>query len=299
MVSEEHFTQSTVNTWFGHVHSLTLEEEAEIVKDIQAGVNQDTGEYRTKKAEKGVATLVNSYSPFIEKISREKYRSAGGYGYSFEDFLAEGYLVAVQCAKKFDPSKSKKPIRFSSYVSRAIASSLGRMSMRSRSIVHVPTTVMSKARAWSRVYYDMLNKGIEPDDETVSELSGIDSTAQEVLSILGSTFDHPIEDDSHPHVSDAIVSMDSESQKKVLEDVIMSAYGEKDGRNIIIALGISSGVAKTSRIDSIMGGDKIDDKDFYPKLVTFLNHPMYKVLRAKRFDEKMISALRFKGNPRK
>lgn len=266
--------RNKTTTWFGNSYPLSVEEEQDLVDIIQAGKDSSQPELR-QRAEYAIDELVGAYSPLIEKIAREKYPGSGGYAFTYEDFVAEAYLVAVQCAKTFRPDKGRKVIRFSAYVSRAIVSSLTRMSLRSRSVVHIPATVMSDARKWSHVYYEMVNKGMEPDDDDVSEISGVDYNATDMRVVLGATFDHPIEEASHPAVEDPIKLFDQKHNTDELISKITKAYGD-DAHLIIHVLGIVSGEAKTSPFFLKLATHDHVDETIFDRLPTLLNHPVFK-----------------------
>jgi len=145
---------------------------------------------------------VEAYSPLIEKIAREKYNSSDSHGLTYNDFISEALITALQCAKNFNPYKSKKIIRFSNYVSRPISSSLYRMATKSKPQVSTPISVISKAKKWSHSYFDMLNKGLKVTDEEVSSISGVDMTQKEVFEILDLSTTISLEDIDHPSIQD-------------------------------------------------------------------------------------------------
>lgn len=263
------------HTWFGDSYPLSSDEEQDLVDIIQEGLDSDDP-LKKSNAQHAINDLVGAYSPLIEKIAREKFPQSGGYGFTYDDFLAESYLVATQCARTFQPNKGKTVIRFSSYVSRAIVSSLGRMSLRSRSVVHVPSTVMADARKWSHVYYDMVNKGITPNDDDVSEISGVKYSSSDMRVVLGATFDHPIEESTdHPSVKDVIKDYDESTIVEDLVDAIRLVYGE-DADAIITVLGITTGEASTSPFFLKLANPQFNDDTFFERLPTLLNHPHYK-----------------------
>lgn len=265
--------------WWAESYPLTADDELDIVDIIHAGVGEEEGTQKHQAAKEAINILVSAYSPLIEKIARERMASRGDYGHAAEDFIAEAYVVAVQCARKFDPAKSSTPIRFSSYVSRAITSSLSRLSVKTHSSASVPVTTLSKARQWSHVYHDMLNKGITPIDEEVSEICGVDMTQTEVSRILNASAGEDISDAYNIGVRDAHRKLSASSYEQDIDLGLDMVYG-RFSSTIKALLGIGHThclmtpfAMKTET--SGLGSDKIDE--FFTRKDEFLYHPRFRV----------------------
>lgn len=281
--------------------SITQEEEVNLAKRIQTGkplLNKrdeelSEAEIRLKKeAQESIEKLIKAYSPLIESVALEQYRNSGSYGFDEEDFIAEAYLISCQCAKTFDPSKGKKIIRFSSYAPRPITSALSRMSMRSRTQISVPTTVMANARKWSHTYFEMKNKGFDITDEQISEISGVDMDEHSVMEILGLSADSPIEDIFPPSIKDEYQNPFFENDRERLIHSIENSCSPDMSKIIISALGLKSGTANTfskSRIYNDLYGEESISK-LTQKIdlsSSYLHHPVIRY--------RMIQELNSKG----
>lgn len=265
--------------WWEESYPLSAEDELDIMDIIHNGINEKKGTQKNIAAQEAVDILISAYSPLIEKIARERMSTMGDYGHSSEDFIAEAYVVAVQCAHKFDPSKSSSPIRFSSYVSRAIVSSLSRMSTKTHSSVSIPVTTLSKARQWSHVYHDMMSKGIQPVDEEVSEICGIDFTQSEVSNILNATVGEDIDSAYNIGTHDIDRTESYHSYEKIIEHSLDMVYGDTSDM-IKALLGVGYNRAMTTPFSMRTEMDDIDSEDvddFFAQKDDFLYHPRFRV----------------------
>ena len=271
--------------WWKESYPLSSDDELDLVDIIHAGKDADKGTQKRIAAKEAVDTLVSAYSPLIEKIARERMSSRGNYGHSPEDFIAEAYLIAVQCAYKFDPYKSSKPIRFSSYVARAISSSLSRLSVKTHSSASIPVTTLSKARQWSHVYHDMLSKGIKPVDEEVSEICGVDLTQSEAVEILSATIGEDIDNAYDIGVKDAHKRLSYSTHEKNIDYGVDMVYGEfSDTMKALLGIGYSHALVtpfamrtETDINNSHIGRffDKKDDFLYHPRFRKALAHHMH------------------------
>lgn len=271
-------------TIFGIVEPISIEEEITLVSSIRSGKdliskhNSGLSEEQKKlKKEAVVATqkLIKAYSPLIEGIAKSHYRKAGHDRVEVEDFINEAYIVAVQCCYSFDPYASKdKVIRFSSYAPRAISSALQRMANRTRPIASVPTTVMSDARKWSHVLFDMKNMGIDISDDEVSLISGVSSSQFDIRSVLGLSQYVELEDVNSPSIEDGVDITPYEYQKELLSQAVKEVFGDYS-REAMQILGLESDeVLNTPFLLSasgVMGREKA--ADFLTKFVSYINHP--------------------------
>lgn len=278
-------------TRFGNVEKISLERELELADIIieykslfDVNKNSLSGKdlKNRKLADKAVEELVSGYSMLIEKIAEERYSSSGGYGGDWEDYVSASYVVAVQCARTFNPHKGRNTIRFSSYVARAISSKLSRLAMSSRSIVHVPTSTMTNARKWSHTYFDMIHRGLKPTDEQVSEISGVDMTQQEALRILGLNADSPIDNERPPEFRDEPFE-DYEKMRRELIDAIRGVIPQDYVEGTLLILGLEDGSAKTTpfSISSMGAMSKKEASEKLDMVKSLFNHPSVRTKIAK------------------
>lgn len=268
--------------WWEESYPLSADDELDIAEIIQEGINQEKGTPKYEAAQEAINTLVSAYSPLIEKIARERMSNRGNYGHDAEDFIAEAYVVAVQCAQKFDPSKSSKPIRFSSYVSRAIVSSLSRLSVKTHSSASIPVTTLSKARQWSHVYHDMLNKGIDPIDEEVSEICGVDFTQVEVTDILSATIGEDIDNAYNIGIRDTNRRLSQNSHEKDIDYGVDMVYGDfSSTMKALLGIGYSRALITPFAMRTEAEGVSSEEVDlFFEYKDELLYHPRFRVALA-------------------
>lgn len=264
--------------WMKDTTQLSITRERELSRIIQERKDAEEGSKEYQEKRDAVNELVGSYAPLIEAISRERSSDIGAYGSSYEDFIAEAYLVSCQSALTFNPPPEGN-VRFSSYVSLAITSSLSRMSLRTRSVVYVPASKMAEVRKWSHVYYRILNTGVEPDDDVVSEIAGVECTASDMHSVMGTTFDHPIDNEHNvpQPEKDSVTGMDKDTYSRRIAYAMHHTYGHHVGATMVDYLGLTSGEVKISPFFMNLFNSDFDDKDFFPHIPTLLNHPQYRV----------------------
>lgn len=269
-------------SWWAESYPLSADDELDIVEIIQEGISEEKGTLKYEAAQEAINTLVSAYSPLIEKIARERMVNRGNYGHDAEDFIAEAYVVAVQCAQKFDPSKSSKPIRFSSYVSRAIVSSLSRLSVKTHSSASIPVTTLSKARQWSHVYHDMLSKGIEPVDEEVSEICGVDFTQAEVTEILSATVGEDIDNAYNIGIRDTNRRLSQTSYEKDIDYGVDMVYGEFSGTmKALLGIGYPRALITPFAMRTEAEGVSSEEVDlFFEYKDELLYHPRFRMALA-------------------
>lgn len=281
-------------TWFTGAEALSIEQEHELVKVIDNArewfntPKNELNEHQKEavsKAIKASHSLVESYSMLIEKMAWERYSSSGGFGFDYDDFVAEAYVVAIQSAKAFNPSKGKSVIRFSSYVSRAISSSLARMSMRSRSVATVPTSTMSDARKWSHTHFKLISMGLNPTDDEVSDISGVISTQHETSRILNASVDNDINDIFPPSMVDNFIDIDIEKVRDVIKSCIKEMYMDKAPiAYAIIGLDTGYPMMKPSEISAQFKITRKMGKELIQEVQALINHPSFRVLVASRIN---------------
>lgn len=264
--------------WWGQTYALNPDAELDLVDIIKKGTRDDATTMEKEAAHDAVNELVSSYSPLIEKIARERMVNRGGFTHEPEDFIAEAYVVALQCAYKFDPYKAATPIRFSSYVARALVSSLQRLSLRTHATSSVPASVLSRARQWSHVYYDMESKGFSPSDEEVSEICGSRMTKQEVSSILGATDDKTLDDVFNVGTSDARKSLDKDNNAQSITAAINEVYGDyADAMRLYLGIGHDSAAVTMSAMSQQSDISDSDIRRFFDKKDELIHHPGYRM----------------------
>ena len=273
--------------WWGESRLLEAEEELEIVDIIMKGkefFDKDNDElskkekYYKKAGLEARNRLVEAYSPLIEKIAREKYNSSDSHGLTYNDFISEALITALQCAKNFNPYKSKKIIRFSNYVSRPISSSLYRMATKSKPQVSTPISVISKAKKWSHTYFDMLNKGLKVTDEEVSSISGVDMTQKEVFEILDLSTTISLEDIDHPSIQDDYILEKNIELKEDIVKTIQEIFKE-DSDKALVALGLKGDNATFSPflLATSLNISSEEAKEFLDNFYSILNHPIIRM----------------------
>lgn len=194
---------SNNNTWFHGYYRLSLEEEKQAVEDIQQGrkylpVDDEnlSKKQRERKqiAQDGVYRLVKGYSGFIEMIAKEQAKNNGRHATDLEDYLAEAYLVAVRSARTFNPEKAGTSIRFSSYVSRTLVSSLRRLTARSKTTVSATAKDVMDSETWSRIYFESKDINAGLTDDNVSQISGVNMGHRKALQVLALNENHPLDE---------------------------------------------------------------------------------------------------------
>lgn len=284
--------KSSRTTIFGKSDMISLGKERELVEFITAastrGLWKKNPEELTDEekqilidADSACHKLVEGYSPLIEKIAQEHYRNVPHHRSSLEDFISESYIVALQCARTFDPSKGKTVIRFSSYFPRAVSSALSRTAMRSRSLVSIPIQRMTDARKWSHTKFDMENQGITPSDSDISEISGVDSTQQEVMSVLGATSESDIDDIVPPSVEDQLTTPVEDDYTQVVAAITKSCSPDY-ALGLLYLMGLKTGQALLTRFllaveITAEAGDGYDVDKFLNNYQGYINHPVLRM----------------------
>lgn len=271
---------------------IPIEREKELVSSITAASSQGLWKREEdeltpeevdvlEEADAACHELVEGYAPLIEKIAHEHYRGVPEYRSSLDDFISESYIVALQCARTFDPSKGKRTIRFSSYFPRAVSSSLSRTAMRSRSLVSIPIQRMTDARKWSHTKFDMENQGVELTDEDISDISGVDSNQQEVMSVLGATSESNIDDITPPSVTDQLTTPVEDDYTRVVTAINRSCSPEY-ALGLLYLLGLKTGQALLTRFLLSVeitpeAGNDYDVDTFLENYQGYVNHPVIRM----------------------
>lgn len=272
--------------WYGQARLLSADEELEVVKVLHKGKkffkipDSDLSEkelLKKKESIEAVNKLVEAYAPLIEKIAREHYSQTDSTYVTYEDFLAEAMIIALQCARNFDPFKGRSIKRFSSYVSNAISSSLLRVNYKTKTPLSTPSDKIAEARKWSHPFFDMQNKGIKVDDAVISKISGVNMTQVEVSNILDSYASQTIDDIDHPHVVDYVNFSVVDEQKERIIAAIEKIYPDKS--EVILAV-MGLGEDNSAIFSAFILSTSIEDLDkkeasiILEELPTLLSHPI-------------------------
>ena len=270
----KHYPQPGISKMYGEVTPISPEEElrlADIISEHDSAQSEEA-------IDAAVAELVKAYSLLIEKICFEAYSNGGKYGYNYEDFISEGYVVAVQCARSFRPRKGRNIIKFSSYLSRAISSALFRTAMRSRSSVSIPSTTVSDARRWAKVMFDLESKGLAADDYLVSAISGVSSNQGEVRTVLRYGENEQMDDNEHPYVlMDEADSLHCPEYYAV--SFLIEQWFENDSDSVKALLGIDDGNAAVTAKDfsDKTGMDRATSDKKMREVTSTMIHPIFRV----------------------
>ena len=283
-------------TLFGHVEPITLDKELALVEDINEGkefiatddIHLSKEQISQKrKSLRAAKNLIAAYSPLIEGVAKNNYRKSGHDRIDLEDFINEAYIVAVQCCYTFDPHASENSIiRFSSYAPRAITSALQRMSNRTRPVASVPTTVMSDARKWSHVLFDMKNRGIEISDEEVSNITGVKSSQVDIRSVLGLSQYTELEDINPPSIEEKVDITPYDDELKILKKAIQEVFPDHYEEALFI-LGLNSDKSLNTPFLLSASGvmNKSEASEFLKDFVFIINHPSTRIKIAEILQE--------------
>lgn len=155
----------------GKKRMLTKREEIELGKTIQEGT----------KAEKELAKekLVQANLRLVVSIAK-KYI---GQGVLFMDLVQEGSLGLIKAAEKYD---YRKNFKFSTYATWWIKQTIIRAISNHSRTIRIPVHMLDKIRRYKKACEDIIgNDTLEPDDETISKISGLDfKKIEEVKSAL-------------------------------------------------------------------------------------------------------------------
>ena len=275
-------------TLFGNVNPITIDQEISLVKKIQEGKefipfdDEDINKEQRNKKKRSLDAakdLIIAYSPLIEGVAKNNFKKSGHDRIDIEDFINEAYIVALQCCYTFDPYASKNSIiRFSSYAPRAITSALQRMSNRTRPVVSVPTTVMSDARKWSHVLFDMKNRGIDISDEEVSNIAGVKSSQTDIRSVLGLSQYADLDDIDPPFIEEKADITPYDDELRILKRAIKEVFPEHY-EQVLYVLGLNSEKSLNTPFLLSASGimSRYEAEDFLKDFSYIINHPSTRV----------------------
>lgn len=155
----------------GKKRMLTKEEEANLGKLIQEGTQEDR--------EKAIKELVQANLRLVVSIAK-KYI---GQGVLFMDLVQEGSLGLMKAAEKFD---YKKNFKFSTYATWWIKQTIIRAISNQSKTIRIPVHMLEKIRKYKKACsIAEFDEAMDANDETISELSGLDKKRiEEVKSAI-------------------------------------------------------------------------------------------------------------------
>lgn len=144
----------------GRKKMLTKMEEIELGKTIREGTKEER--------EKAKEQLVQANLRLVVSIAK-KYI---GQGVLFMDLVQEGSLGLIKAAEKYD---YRKNFKFSTYATWWIKQTIIRAISNHSRTIRIPVHMLDKIRKYKKACEDIIgNAAIEPDDEIVSKISGLD-----------------------------------------------------------------------------------------------------------------------------
>ncbi len=144
----------------GRKRMLTKMEEIELGKTIREGTKEER--------EKAKEQLVQANLRLVVSIAK-KYI---GQGVLFMDLVQEGSLGLIKAAEKYD---YRKNFKFSTYATWWIKQTIIRAISNHSRTIRIPVHMLDKIRKYKKACEDIIgNAAIEPDDEIVSKISGLD-----------------------------------------------------------------------------------------------------------------------------
>ena len=143
----------------GRKRILTKEEETELGRKIQCGTQQEK--------ELAVKKLVQANLRLVVSIAK-KYI---GQGVLFMDLVQEGSLGLIKAAEKFD---YRKNFKFSTYATWWVKQTILRAISNQSKTIRIPVHMLEKIRKYKRACNQAeFDEHLEPDDETISKISGL------------------------------------------------------------------------------------------------------------------------------
>lgn len=144
----------------GRKRMLTKMEEIELGKTIREGTKEEK--------EKAKEQLVQANLRLVVSIAK-KYI---GQGVLFMDLVQEGSLGLIKAAEKYD---YRKNFKFSTYATWWIKQTIIRAISNHSRTIRIPVHMLDKIRKYKKACEDIIgNAAIEPDDEIISKISGLD-----------------------------------------------------------------------------------------------------------------------------
>lgn len=237
----------------GKKKMLTKDEELELGRLIKEGTK--------KEKDIAVEKLVEANLRLVVSIAK-KYI---GQGVLFMDLVQEGSFGLMKAAEKFD---YKRNLKFSTYATWWIKQTIIRAISNHSRTIRIPVHMLDKIRRYKKACSKIcLSENLNPDDETVSKLSGLDiKKLEEVKSAIKTepvSLDTLVTDDLclQDYVEDSTYISPENSAENILQeqDVIrlISVLDTREQEIIKRRFGISDEEPKTlEQIGNIMGFSK-------------------------------------------
>ncbi len=144
----------------GRKRMLTKREEIELGKAIQEGTKQERELAREKLVQANLRLVVSIAKKYI------------GQGVLFMDLVQEGSLGLIKAAEKYD---YRKNFKFSTYATWWIKQTIIRAISNHSRTIRIPVHMLDKIRRYKKACEDIIGSDtLEPDDETISKISGLD-----------------------------------------------------------------------------------------------------------------------------
>lgn len=144
----------------GRKRMLTKREEIELGKAIQEGTREERGLAKERLVQANLRLVVSIAKKYI------------GQGVLFMDLVQEGSLGLIKAAEKYD---YRKNFKFSTYATWWIKQTIIRAISNHSRTIRIPVHMLDKIRRYKKACEDIIGSDtLEPDDETISKISGLD-----------------------------------------------------------------------------------------------------------------------------
>ena len=143
----------------------------ELGKAIQEGTREERELAKEKLVQANLRLVVSIAKKYI------------GQGVLFMDLVQEGSLGLIKAAEKYD---YRKNFKFSTYATWWIKQTIIRAISNHSRTIRIPVHMLDKIRRYKKACEDIIGSDtLEPDDETISKISGLDfKKIEEVKSAL-------------------------------------------------------------------------------------------------------------------
>ncbi len=144
----------------GRKRMLTKREEIELGKAIQEGTREERELAKERLVQANLRLVVSIAKKYI------------GQGVLFMDLVQEGSLGLIKAAEKYD---YRKNFKFSTYATWWIKQTIIRAISNHSRTIRIPVHMLDKIRRYKKACEDIIGSDtLEPDDETISKISGLD-----------------------------------------------------------------------------------------------------------------------------
>ena len=237
----------------GRKKMLSKSEEVELGRKIQEGNQREKDEAKKQLVQANLRLVVSIAKKYI------------GQGVLFMDLVQEGSLGLIKAAEKFD---YKKNFKFSTYATWWIKQTIIRAISNHSRTIRIPVHMLEKIRKYKKACSIALgDENLEPDDETISKLSGLDTRKiNEVKSALKKepvSLDTYVTDDLciQDYVEDTSYSSPENNAQKILrqKDInrLLKVLDKREQEIIKRRFGIDSEEPKTlEQIGNALGFSK-------------------------------------------